>query len=174
MFQARLIRLGGVAAFLAGVLRAIAAVVPANAAHIAMLYMAIDVLLLFGLIGLWGLLRDRAAFAGRAGLVVALLASIALIAKDVGILPSNIYATAALAFALGLDVFALVSWRAKILPRWILLCWLTSTLVGPIGFFIPTWSVLFMISGVMFGIAFAGAGVKMISGLSLDSLKEKS
>ena len=159
-----MIRIAGVSAVLAGALRAIAAVVPASALHVNKLYLAIDVLILFGLFGLWELLRDRTAFAGLAGLGVAMLASAALIAKDAGVFPSNMYAAAALAFALGLDVFALVSWNARSLPRWILLCWLASTLIGPLGFFIPTLSVLFTISGLMFGIAFSGAGVKMMSG----------
>ena len=160
----RLIRLAGVAAFLAGVLRAIAAFVPASALHVNKLYLAIDVLLLFGLFGFWKLLRNQTAFAGLVGLGVAMFASAALIAKDVGVLPSNMYAGAALAFALGLDVFALVSWKARSLPRWILLCWIAASLIGPIGYFLPTWSGLFTISGVMFGIAFSGAGVKMMSG----------
>lgn len=161
--------LTGVAAISAGALRAIAAFVPATAAHVAMLYLAVDVLLLISLFGLWELLRSRIARGGLAGLALSMLASLALIAKDVGVFTPSMYAGAALTFALGLDVFAVVSWQARSLPRWILLCWLISTLIGPIGFFIPTWSVLFTISGVMFGIAFAGAGVKMMSGLSENS-----
>ena len=171
MIQTWHLHLAAFSAILAGVLRAISAFVPASTPHVSALYLAIDILLLFGLLAL---LRDSTALAGLAGLGLAMLASAALIVKDAGLFPSNAYPIAALAFALGLNVFALVSWKARILPRWILLFWLTSTLVGPIGFFIPTWSVLFIISGVMFGIAFAGAGVKMMSGRSANSQEKKS
>lgn len=159
MFRA--IRLGGFSAILAGALRALASFVPGTTPRVNVLYFVIDVLLLVGLAALYGFLHARIGLTGRIGLALAMIAAGALIVKDVGILSPQAYPAAALAFTLGLDIFAISSLRAGDLPRWILVLWLASSVLGPLGYFTPKLSVLFVISGLMFGIGFAGAGVEM-------------
>jgi hypothetical protein len=62
-------------------------------------------------------------------------------------------------FAVGLDLFAIASWKSKTLPRWILILLILSTVVGPIGFFTSSLTALFAVSGILFGIGFASAGI---------------
>lgn len=44
--------------------------------------------------------------------------------------------------------------------------WVLSTIVGVMGYFIPGLNLLFVTSGVVFGIGFAGAGMKVWSATS--------
>ncbi|WP_051036594.1 hypothetical protein [Calothrix sp. PCC 6303] len=65
-----------------------------------------------------------------------------------------------------MSLFAVGAWIAKELPHWVSLLWILSTIVGFMGYFIPCLNLLFALSGVIFGIGFAGAGVKIWSSTS--------
>ena len=57
------------------------------------------------------------------------------------------------------DIFILFG---LMFPRWIPMFWVSSTLIGIIGYFIPGLSLLFVLSGVFFGVAFVGAGKQIM------------
>jgi hypothetical protein len=154
-----LIRLGGLAAVVAGILRGLSSVLPATTARIMMLYLLIDVLLLIGSIGLFEFQRRRVGVLGALALVLEIVGALILIARDLYVLSAAVYPAGALMFAIGLDLFAIASWRSRTLPRWILILLIVSTVIGPIGFFSPGFAVLFISSGLLFGIGFASAGV---------------
>jgi hypothetical protein len=78
----------------------------------------------------------------------------------------NLYPVGALTFTAGLSLFAVGSWISRKLPQWVSVFWVLSTIVGIIGYFIPGLNLLFVISGVIFGIGFAGAGIKIWSATS--------
>jgi len=153
-----LIRLGGLTAVLAGILRVFSSVLPTTSPRIKALYLVIDILLLISIIGLFEFQRLEAGIPGTLAVLLQVLGALILIGRDLAILSDAFYPIGALTFAVGLDLFAITSWKAKTLPRWVLLLLILSTVIGPIGFFSPSLSILFAASGIVFGIGFASAG----------------
>lgn len=157
----RIIRLCALAAILAGLLRATASFIPEATPGVFILYFLIDLFLLSGVIGLYLSSVIGGKVLGRVGFVVMCVALLLLIARDVGVVTPNAYAGAAALFSLGLDLFAIQVLRTGKIPVWIPIGWILSTIIGPVGFFVPNLHFLFAISGLLFGIAFIGAGVLM-------------
>jgi|SoiMethySBSTD1v2_1073268.scaffolds.fasta_scaffold09908_2 hypothetical protein len=150
-----------IAAILAGLLRATASFVPETTANVYVLYFLIDLFLLTGVIGLYLSSMTGGRMLGRLGFVLMCSALLVLIARDIGVVTPNAYAVAAALFSLGLDLFAIQALRTRKIPVGIPIGWILSTIVGPVGFFVPELRFLFAISGLLFGIAFMGAGVVM-------------
>lgn len=161
MSRATFVRFCAVSAILAGALRAVSSFIPDTTPKIYVLYFVIDLFLLFGVTGLFLLPVTRGKFLGRLGVGLMFLALLILIARDVEVVPPEAYAAGAALFSLGLDLFAIQLLRTRNLPSWIPVSWIVSTIVGAIGFFVPGLHLLFAISGVLFGVAFAAAGVAM-------------
>jgi hypothetical protein len=163
MASATLIRLGGLAAILAGILRGVNSFVPSNAPSgaIAILYLLTDIFILFGIIGLYGFMHQEAGLWGFFGFLLAII-GIAMI-RTGAIAGVNLYPIGALSFTLGLSLFAVGSWISRKLPQWVSIFWVLSMVVGFVGYFIPGLNLLFVISGIIFGIGFAGAGIRMWS-----------
>jgi hypothetical protein len=156
--RVHLIRFGGIAAIVAGVLRVIASFVPDSNPRVMFLYLLTDVFLFFGSIGLYSFQQKKIGVAGTLGFLLQLGGILILIGRDVGVFGASLYPVGALTFAAGLDPFAIGAWRVKMLPSWILFLWILSTAIGPIGYFASGLSVLFVVSGILFGIGFASAG----------------
>jgi len=157
--KTNLIRLGGLAAILAGILRGLSSVLPTPSGRIMTLYLVIDVLLLVSSIGLFEFQRVKAGAMGTLAFLLQIIGALILIARDLAILGASVYPVGGLIFAVGLDLFVIASWRSKTLPRLILILLVLSTVIGPIGFFSPGLAVLFTASGILFGIGFASAGL---------------
>ena len=156
-----LIRICAVSAILAGALRAISSFIPDTTPKIYVLYFTIDLFLLFGVICLIRLPVTRGRIFGRLGIVLMFLALLILIARDVEAVRPDAYAAGAALFSLGLDLFAIQVLLTRKVPSWIPVSWIVSTIAGAIGFFVPGLHLLFAISGLLFGVAFAAAGVVM-------------
>jgi hypothetical protein len=166
MSSATLIRLGGLAAIVAGLLRGANSFVPSNlpSGAIAILYLLTDVFILFGMIGLYGFQHQESRLWGFFGFLLAMI-GIAIIRTGT-IAGTQLYPIGASIFTVGLSLFAVGSWIAKKLPQWVSVFWIGSAIVGFIGFFIPGLNLLFALSGVIFGISFVGAGIKLWSAQS--------
>ena len=162
MWRTNLIRLCGLAAIVGGVLRGIASLIPSTTPRIMALYFFTDVFLLFGSTGMYGFQREEIGLTGTLGFFLQVVGALILITRDVAVFGSGAYLVGALMFAAGLDLLAAGSWKAKSFPHWILILWVLSTIVGPIGYFSGGLSVLFMISGMLFGIAFAAGGITVL------------
>ena len=162
--HSNLIRFGGLAAVLAGILRGIASFTsPSTSVSLQLFYLAIDILLFLGIMGLYGYQRKETGWWGFSGFLLALVGSGLLIVHDVVNAGLNLYLypIAALLFTMGISVLALVPWILKTLPRWACALLITSTIVGIPGYFIKGLAVLFILSGVIFAIGFIGAGLKV-------------
>jgi hypothetical protein len=163
MVDLTLIRLGGLAAAIAGILRGINSVLPSTLPEgvIALLYLLTDIFLLFGMMGLYGFQYRKSGAWGFFGFLLTII-GIAIIRTGTlsGI---SLYPVGALTFATGLIAFAVGSWIAKALPKWISLIWIVSTIIGFVGYFSPGLSSLFVLSGLLFGIGFFSAGFKVFS-----------
>lgn len=167
MSSVTLIRLGGLAAMVAGILRGVNSFLPnvlADTVAIALLYLLTDIFLFFGMMGLYGFQHRKS---GAWGFVGFLLTIVGLAIIRTGTLSGvNLYPVGALTFAVGLSAFAVGTWIARALPKWISVCWIISTIIGFIGYFSPSLNPLFILSGLLFGVGFASAGFKVFSAAS--------
>jgi hypothetical protein len=146
---------------LAGVLRVITSFMPSIASvELQIVYFTIDVLLLVGIIGLYGFQKHETGRWGFFGFMLALIGASLLIGHDVVVnAVALLYPVAAFLFAVGISVLAIRSWAANTLPHWASALLITSTLLGILGYGIKGFDVLFVVSGVIFGIGFIGAGL---------------
>jgi hypothetical protein len=169
-----LIRLGGLAAIIAGILRGLNSLLPSSTpiVAIALLYLLNDIFILLGIMGLYGFQYKESSLWGGFGFLVAII-GIGVIRYG-AISGVNLYSVGASIFAGGLILFAVGSWIARKLPRWVSAFWVLSTIVGMIGYFAPGLNLFFVISGVIFGIGFAGAGIKVWSATSAQLQREIS
>jgi hypothetical protein len=161
MSSSILFRICAACAILAGILRAITSFIPEGIPNVLLFYLAVDLCLLMGVIGLYGFVEGSSRFLPLLGSALMVLALIVLIGRDLGLASANIYAGAAATFSLGLDLFAIHLLQTRKMPSWIPIAWLVSTIVGPVGFFVSQLHFLFAISGLIFGMAFGAAGVVM-------------
>jgi hypothetical protein len=166
MSSTNLIRLGGLAAIIAGILRGVNSFLPSINPNvtISILYLLTDIFLLFGIMGIYGFEHQKSRLWGVCGFILAIV-GIAII-RTGSISGINLYPIGASIFTVGLSLFAVGSWIANSLPRWVSVLWILSTIVGFMGYFIPGLNLLFALSGVIFGIGFAGAGIKIWSSTS--------
>jgi hypothetical protein len=163
MSSANLMRLGGLAAIIAGVLRVFNTFVPSETPMVVLeiLYLLTDLSILFGLMGLYGFQHQESGLWGFCGFLLATTGTGIIIGPDGAIAGVNTYTIGTSLLAAGLILLAVGSWIANKLPRWLPSCWLLSTIAGVLGYAIPSLNLLFAISGVIFGIGFAGAGIKV-------------
>jgi hypothetical protein len=166
MSSANLIRWGGLAAIIAGVLRGVNSFLPSSTSviQLELLYLLTDIFLLFGIMGLYAFQHQESKLWGFFGFLLAII-GIAVIRSGT-ISGVKMYGIGALIFAAGLSLLAIGSWIAHKLPRWIPVVWVLSALIGFVGYFIPSFSLLFVVSGVLFGVAFTGAGFQTWSVVS--------
>lgn len=165
MSNTSLLRLGGLAAIIAGILRGINSFLPTNLPSVTLeiLYLITDVFILFGIMGIYGFEHQESGMWGFVGFLLAIVGTGIIIGPDGSIGSVNMYPVGSLILAAGLVLLAVGSWSAQKFPRWVPSCWVLSTIVGFIGYFSPGLNLLFVISGVIFGIGFAGAGFKIRS-----------
>jgi hypothetical protein len=160
-----LVRWAGVAAIAAGTLHGVTALIPAAqtpAIHLA--YLAIDLLLLLAVVGLFTFQREQTGGWGALGTLLALVGAGLLIIDDLFSPTFALYPIASVVFALGLGVFALglgvmacCAWIARTLPRWIPALWLA--IVGALSLGVAALQPLIVLSGLLLAAGFVGAGV---------------
>ncbi|MGV0028613.1 hypothetical protein [Phormidesmis priestleyi] len=176
MSGTNLIRLGGLAAIFAGILRGVNSFLPNDAPGVLLeiLYLLTDIFILFGIMGVYGFQHEESGLWGFFGFLLAIIGTGIIIGPDGAISGVNMYPVGSLILAGGLTLLAVGSWIANKLPWWVPTFWVLSTIVGFIGYFVPGLSLLFVISGVIFGIGFAGAGIKIWSATSQEISREPS
>ena len=160
-----LLRGGALVAIAGGLLRAAGSFAPAAIATNGIresLYVTIDVTLAVGLVALYTQLRKLGAWWSTAGFLLA-IAGIIVIRTNRFVTSADLYPAGALAIACGIVLLTLDGWRHRLLAGWIPAAFVISTLVGVLATLIPGGSVLFVVSGVMFGLAFAGIGVDLLA-----------
>ncbi len=158
MSSTNLIRWGGLAAIIAGIMRGVNSFLPSSLPSVTLelLYLLTDIFIILGMIGLYGFQHQESKLWGFWGFLLAII-GIGVIRTGT-ISGVKMYAIGASIFVVGLSLFAIGSWIAHKLPRWIAVVWILSTIIGFVGYFLPVFSLLFVVSGVLFGVGFAGAG----------------
>ena len=154
-----LVRLGATAAVAAGALRTATSFVPYTEAGAGLeaLYLIVDILILFGVLGVYAASSGQLGSWGFTGFVLAVVGSAIIAGPDGRIGPADMYAVGALSLGTGVVLLAVASWRARTLPRWIAILWITSMGAGIAGAAIDLGALL-VLSGVAFGVALMGAG----------------
>jgi hypothetical protein len=164
MYRHALVRWSGVAAIAGGTLRSVTALLPsAQTPAIHLTYLAVDLLLLLAVAGLFIFQRERTggwgALGAALGALLAVLGAGLLIIDDLFSPTFALYPLAAVVFALGLGVLALCAWIARTLPRWIPALWLAAIIVGALGLGVAALYTLLVLSGLLLAAGFVGAGV---------------
>src|SRR5262245_39140520 len=159
-----LLRIGGGAAVLAGVLRAVASFAPEGSeVERQSLYFVIDLLLLLGLFSAYA--QNHVAFGGwgATGFLTA-VAGILVVRSSRAVPGLDLYPAGALAVAIGWVLLSVVWWR-KAQGTWfvplLLVLSLMTGLVGQIG---QQSAGAFVASGVIFGAAMVGVGYQVLFG----------
>jgi hypothetical protein len=162
MSNTSLIRLGAFAAIFAGVLRAIASFIPVTASDfmLQLLYLLIDLLIVFGIMVLYGTNYKEIGKSGFFGFLIAII-GIEIVRSSKTISGLNLYPAGALIFSIGLNLFGIALWKANRIQAWVVACWIASILAGLLVYFFPELNSLFPIAGVMFAIGFIGAGIDL-------------
>jgi hypothetical protein len=160
MYRHTLVRWAGAAAIAGGTLRGVTALLPsAQTPAIHLTYLAVDLLLLLAVAGLFAFQGERTGGWGALGAMLAVVGAGLLIIDDLFSPTFALYPIAAVVFALGLGVIALGAWIARTLPRWIPALWLVAIVVGALGLGVAALHALFVLSGLLLAAGFVSAGV---------------
>jgi hypothetical protein len=161
MSASRAIRTGAVIGTVGGALRATGSFAPrliASDDARTWLYVGIDICLALGLVSLYLPRRQRMRAAGTLG---GFLALGGLIAGRIGPVMSDLdlYPVTATAVVVGVLMLASSEWQMRRMAAWIPLTFALSLVVGSIGTFVAGASALFILSGILFGSAFAAMAI---------------
>ncbi|BCW88846.1 hypothetical protein sos41_19900 [Alphaproteobacteria bacterium SO-S41] len=158
-----LYRGAGGAALLAGVLRIASAFIPyaPDQAALETVFGLVDLGLLFGTIGIYLADRDALGLAGLAGFVVLLSGIASIVGPDSVFLGVNTYAVGVNVIAAGAVILA-VQWLRTGRLTTSALTLISSVAIGGIGPVAGLGGASFVAAGVLFGIAYAAAGLHLL------------
>jgi len=164
MNYSALYRLSGAAAVAGGVLRVASAFpVTQDPVTLEWLYTAIDVLLLFGLMGIYLARAEKLGFLGLASFGVAVAALSFIGGPDADPFGFSTYEQGAYTLAIAMVGLSLAWVRAGERPLVGPLCWFGSAIAGGVLALVPALSGYgFMAAGVLFGLGFALAGIPLL------------
>ena len=157
MIADRVVRAGAVLGVIGGALRAAASFAPSlvtsDDARTG-LYVVVDTCLAAGLLSIYVPRRHRMRAGGVIGFFLALGGLIATRASR-AITQVDLYPETAAAVAIGVVALAFSEWRARRMTWWIPVTFALSLAFGSIGTIVAGASTLFIVSGILFGSAFA-------------------
>src|SRR5262245_53339141 len=132
MSDAALVRVLGAAALLGGLLRIGSAFVPwaPDVAWLEALYLAIDVLLLFGLMGVFLAYRSRLGVFGFVAFAIAEAGIASIVGPDTVAFGIDTYQAGVLVITAGLTLFAIQLLVRRAGPMWASLAWIGSAIIG--------------------------------------------
>jgi hypothetical protein len=157
----RAVRAGAVLGVIGGVVRAASSFAPMLIASDDVrtwLYGAIDACLAAGLLSIYVPRRHRMRAGGSVGFFLALGGLIA-VRTSPAITHVDLYPVAAAAVATGVMTLAFSEWRAMRMAAWIPVTFALSLVLGSIGTFTSWAGSLFIVSGILFGSAFAAMAI---------------
>jgi hypothetical protein len=164
MSKASLVRFGGIAAVLAGILRGITSFIPVAFpdAALQVLYILTDLFILLGVFALYGVQHQETGKFGFLGFFIAVV-GILVIRSSKAISGVDLYPAGSLIFSLGLILLGIRLWQVKALPSWVVGLWVLSVFAGFLVYFVPSLELLVVVAGLLFAIGFAAAGIQLQS-----------
>ncbi len=161
----QLLRMAGFAALLGGVLRIVLAL-PLIQDQITLewLWTGIDVLLTFGLFGIYLPRAERLGFLGLASFIIAIAALSFIGGPDADVFGFSTYEQGAMTLVIALIGLSIAWLSAKETPILAPICWFASALAaGVLGALpAPLPDYAFMIAGMLFGAGFVFAGLPLL------------
>jgi hypothetical protein len=163
MKPAQLFLLSGIAAIAGGVARiAVSFAIITDAVQLEWLYTAIDILLLFGIIGIYLQRAERLGFLGLSAFVIAVAALSFIGGPDADPFGFSTYEQGATTLAIALIGLSIAWVRVGERPLAAPLCWFLSVIaVGVLGLLPATASYGLTAAGVLFGAGFVFAGLAL-------------
>jgi hypothetical protein len=160
----RLFRLAGAAGIAAGALRMIAALpLTVDATTGEWLYTAIDVLLVFALMGVYFVRAERLGFLGLASFAVAVAALSFIGGPDADPFGFSTYEQGAATLAIAMVGLSIAWVSANERPLAPPLCWFGSVLcIGVLNLIPPLDRYGFALAGLLFGLGFVLAGLDLV------------
>jgi hypothetical protein len=164
MSDAVLLRVLAAAAITAGLLRIAFAFVPwaPDLWWLELFYLAIDLLLLFGLMGVFLAYRAQIGVFGFVGFVIAEAGIASIVGPDTVAFGIDTYQAGVLVITVGLTLLAIQLLVTRAGPPWAPLCWIGSAAIGIGATAGGAPELGFVAGGVLFGLGFVGAGVAML------------
>jgi len=165
MNDATLFRLAGLAAVVAGALRIGTSFLtwdPA-AAWQELLATGIDVLLLFGLMGIYLAHRAALGWPGLAAFILAETGIGSIIGPDTVAFGVDTYQAGVVAISIGLALFAIVMLIRRSGSAAAAIFWILSLAMGVAGGFVGQAAFGFFLGGILFGLGFVAAGLALLS-----------
>jgi hypothetical protein len=160
-----LVRLSGAAAIAGGATRIVTSFIPwRQQVALEAVYDAIDVLLLFGVIGAY---LSRAQKLGGFGLFAFALAVAALSfigGPDADAFGFSTYYVGASVLVVAMALLGVTALVRRAMPIWAPACWLASLAGGAVFTVVPWTRWAFIAAGVLFGAGFVAIGLDMIQG----------
>jgi len=173
MRTATLLSAAGIAAILAGLLRAIAALVPTETPGLVLplLYMVTDWFFLLGVIGMYLHQYERIGGLGF-GAFLASVTGIVVIRSSHALPGVDLYPAGALIFALGIVVLGVALRRIGELKTWVVGLWAASLLVGVAASLVAQPRLLLIAAGLLFAVGFCGVGLTLTAAAKMMSGRE--
>lgn len=164
MNDAAFYRLAGAAAMFGGGLRIATAFVPwdSSSAVLELLALKIDLLCLFGLVGIYLANRARAGFVGLLAFVVAASGIASIVGPDTMAFGIDTYQIGVAVIVFGLAIFGLTVIRGALPLRIAGLCWILSLAIGHVGALAGYSSEAFLIGGILYGAGFVAGGLSLV------------
>lgn len=164
MTDRKLIELAAFAAIAGGALRIVSAFAGELEAEMPreLFYLIIDILFLFGTLGIYLVQRQRLGWPGLLGFVFAASGFALIAGPDGTILGLDAYALGSNVIGAGLFVLSLAMFKTKSLSAWAPGLWIASIGLGAITFHVPGAEWFFLPTGVLFGAGFVVAGVAIL------------
>ena len=163
MDDRNLVRTLGAAAIIGGALRIASAFVSWSPGvwSLELFYFAIDVMLMFGLMGVYLAYRARIGLFGFIAFAIAEAGIASIVGPDTVAFGIDMYMAGVLVITVGLTLFAIQLLLTRAGPPWAPLCWIASTIIGVGATAGGAPALGFLAGGVLFGLGFTVAGVAM-------------
>ena len=163
MKDATLFRLAGVAALTAGLMRIGSSFLTwdSTVAWQELFATGIDVLLLFGLMGIYLANRAALGWLGLGAFVIAETGIGSIIGPDAIAFGVDTYQAGVVAISIGLALFAIVMLIRGAGSAVAAFCWILSLAVGLTGGVVGQSAFGFFFGGILFGLAFVAAGLRL-------------
>jgi hypothetical protein len=169
MNKTTLLRLSAVAAILGGVLRIADAFLGSAGPQTQQLtYFATDVMLIFGLCGIYFSRSNRLGFAGLFGFFLAISGILMVRSASLSVFGLSAYLVGATVTLLGVDLISIIMLIRNAFPKIVPTLWIASLIFGVIGLSPKTMNWAVPLAGVTFGLGFIAAGVILYSDRSGD------
>jgi hypothetical protein len=159
----RLVRIGGVSAILAGVLRAASSFASGpGEIERQTLYFIVDLLLLIGVLAVYAQNHESLGRWGGGGFL-ATVTGILLVRSSRAVPGFDLYPAGALTVAGGWLLLSVMWWKAAKGSGLVPLLFLLSVVIGAVGQLVPRAATLVVASGVVFGAAMVGVGAQVLA-----------